>query len=138
MPDAVTIALERFPTKRWFGTPLRCYNCQQYGHHSSRCANQRRCGKCAADHDDKTCNKTRAESICANCQEGHPAWSPQCIHYQKAYAIRVYSMTQEVSYFKAKIHIESSSTYADIVKKGKNKVDAQTQMLLSGDGNKDR
>ena len=50
---------------------LRCYNCQEYGHHSKDCKNEANCGFCAEKHETRSCGYSLAEdpmlSSCINC-----------------------------------------------------------------------
>lgn len=65
---------------------LRCYNCQQFGHHSRDCENNVKCGYCAADHETRGCS-VKADPLsasCTNCVESensdhkHSANDPKC------------------------------------------------------------
>ena len=72
---------------------LRCYNCQQFGHHSRDCKNSAKCGFCAAAHETRSCT-VKADPLaasCTNCVEAnntdhkHSANDPKCpqlISYQ--------------------------------------------------------
>lgn len=65
---------------------LRCYNCQQFGHHSNECKNAVKCGFCAATHETRSCT-VKADPLsasCTNCIESknpdhkHQANDPKC------------------------------------------------------------
>ena len=44
----------------------QCFNCQRYGHFSSRCIHERVCGKCAStSHDTRNCDSSQLN--CINC-----------------------------------------------------------------------
>ena len=49
----------------------RCYKCQEYGHQSKKCSQEKStCGYCAENHETKTCNKkgdTTNTPKCINC-----------------------------------------------------------------------
>ena len=65
---------------------LRCYNCQQFGHHSAKCNNPPACALCAGDHETRSCmNKSEtAVPKCKNCSSArksdtaHEASSYEC------------------------------------------------------------
>ncbi len=50
----------------------RCYNCQEFGHHSKNCEKEQpTCGFCAGEHETKGCSKkddTSSKPICINCK----------------------------------------------------------------------
>ncbi|KAF2802658.1 uncharacterized protein BDZ99DRAFT_337225, partial [Mytilinidion resinicola] len=54
----------------------QCYKCQSYGHISTHCRRDPRCGACAGSHDTRDCESEARK--CANCKMEHPAWSANC------------------------------------------------------------
>ncbi|XP_050709633.1 uncharacterized protein LOC126994355 [Eriocheir sinensis] len=72
-----------FYTRPYNREPLRCYNCQQFGHHRARCTRPPVCGICSAGHDTERClTKYKAgqdvTSKCPNCHQEHHAWNKTC------------------------------------------------------------
>ena len=45
---------------------LRCYNCQDFGHHSKDCSSSVICGHCSGSHQTRSCDK-KADPIVACC-----------------------------------------------------------------------
>ena len=73
---------------------LRCFKCQQFGHHSRDCKNDSKCGHCSDHHETRSCTvkANPLSASCANCIEAknpdskHPANDlkcPQLIGYQE-------------------------------------------------------
>lgn len=63
--------------------PLRCFRCQQFGHHQANCSRQPVCGVCSGLHPTVQClDKYKAnEEVrhkCPNCSGPHHAWNPIC------------------------------------------------------------
>lgn len=63
--------------------PLRCFNCQRYGHHQSRCNRATTCAICSGKHATQQClDKFKAKqpvtAKCPNCQKSHHAWNKSC------------------------------------------------------------
>ena len=59
---------------------LRCYNCQQFGHHSSQCTNNKVCGFCSGGHQTIDCNlknNNQSAPTCINCKLES---NSDCIH----------------------------------------------------------
>lgn len=81
---------------RWeFQSPNRskvtqCYNCQMFGHGSSRCKVKTFCVKCAGNHKSAECNATIEK--CANCNGNHTAMSPDCPNREKYLQMRQRSL----------------------------------------------
>ena len=52
---------------------LRCYKCQDYGHHSRDCTYTSVCGFCSGGHETRSCSvSNNLERVCcANCVKGH-------------------------------------------------------------------
>jgi hypothetical protein len=59
----------------------QCYKCQKYGHISTACHNQRKCGHCGGDHSTEECaeKEQATRRRCAACTIGeHASWSKTC------------------------------------------------------------
>lgn len=56
--------------------PIRCRNCQRYGHKAAKCRNPPACEKCAGPHLVNEC--TEAKVHCAACDGNHRASHPEC------------------------------------------------------------
>ena len=72
LPSAIKIAFLRVNVEVYIPNPLRCLNCQQYGHHDDSCKKHPVCTKYGeqAKHHESLCkNPTK----CANCGETHDA-----------------------------------------------------------------
>ena len=72
-----------FNIRPYVPDPVRCYRCQRWGHFSSRCKNQERCGVCSGAHPSRVCldKHHRCETTqakCPNCGNGHHAWNLRC------------------------------------------------------------
>ncbi len=61
--------------------PVRCRNCQKYGHKQARCPNSTACGRCAGPHPTDECES--GEVRCAACGGGHPVTHPDCIRWKE-------------------------------------------------------
>ena len=67
-----TIKVDSYKSKR--NTPVRCYNCQEFGHVAAICKNLHKCENCAEDH----LGLCSSVSKCANCGNSHPSSSASC------------------------------------------------------------
>jgi len=57
-------------------SPMRCKNCQEYGHGTKNCTNEAMCGKCGAHHSTNVC--TSETRKCVHCSKDHQVGSKQC------------------------------------------------------------
>lgn len=120
LPPMIKIAFLRVNVEVYIPNPLRCFNCQQYGHHEDKCKNEPVCTKCGepAKHHASLCkNPTK----CANCGEGHDANSKECKIWQKEKEILRVKFTRNISFPEARKAVESptpvpGSSYANIIK----------------------
>jgi hypothetical protein len=59
----------------------QCFNCQQYGHIGTTCANTVKCVYCAEGHQSRDCPQKESSTLenkCANCEGAHATWSTEC------------------------------------------------------------
>ena len=54
----------------------QCFRCQGYGHKAVTCTRELACGRCAQEHETKSC--TQEENKCSHCSGSHPAWHHKC------------------------------------------------------------
>ena len=65
---------------------IKCNKCQGWGHVHRYCGRDPKCGKCAGNHESKTCNITSGFK-CAHCGEAHRAGSSDCKVYKRKEAL---------------------------------------------------
>ncbi|XP_067654465.1 uncharacterized protein [Haliotis asinina] len=80
-------------------SPLRCYNCQHFGHGSQSCRNQSVCHRCGDRHEGSDCEQ---EYKCANCNGPHSASSRSCPMYQRESQLMKIKCLNNISYLEAK------------------------------------
>jgi len=75
-PKYIRAGYLQLTVDRYIPNPLRCYNCQAFGHHESSCKKSKLCAKCGlTSHGDAECTSA---TKCVNCQGEHPAFSTSC------------------------------------------------------------
>ncbi|GFY32565.1 uncharacterized protein TNCV_673201 [Trichonephila clavipes] len=76
LPQTVKMAYIRCPVRPYIPNPLRCFQCQRYGHSKNVCRGQPTCPRCGeSGHDSVDCTK---KEQCLNCKGDHPAYSRSC------------------------------------------------------------
>ena len=58
---------------------IQCFKCWLYGHVSTSCFNQEKCGYCASsEHNHRLCPSKGVTILCTACGGNHYAWSKEC------------------------------------------------------------
>ena len=60
--------------------PLRCHNCQKFGHHKEKCTRPTTCRTCKETENLIDCQQPPK---CANCKQNHSADSKECKFWKK-------------------------------------------------------
>ncbi|CAL1281252.1 unnamed protein product [Larinioides sclopetarius] len=95
LPKYIKAGYLRCNVRPYIPNPLRCFQCQRYGHSRQSCRGKPSCAKCAAtDHDTSSCTSDSVK--CVNCANSHPAYSKSCPKWQ---------MEKEILALKIKNHI---------------------------------
>ena len=83
-PDTINLGIwGTFKVRVYHPEPLRCFNCQRFGHHKSACQSNAKCAVCSGRYKTSSCiEKHKAgeqtHPRCPNCRLNHPAWSRRC------------------------------------------------------------
>ncbi|GFV89074.1 uncharacterized protein TNCV_4912731 [Trichonephila clavipes] len=76
LPQTVKMAYIRCPVRPYIPNPLRCFQCQRFGHSKTVCRGQPTCSRCAeVGHDSADC---KAKERCVNCKGDHSSFSRAC------------------------------------------------------------
>ena len=126
LPKTVKVAYFRVNVEVYIPNPLRCHNCQKYGHHEDRCSKDPICSKCGqiAEHSEGRCTN---ELHCANCGEKHSADSKECQIWHKEKEILRIKFTRNISFVVARKLVEAPTpipgiSYANITQSSMKKV----------------
>ncbi|GFT42977.1 uncharacterized protein TNCV_1615431 [Trichonephila clavipes] len=75
-PQSVKAAYLHYPVRPYIPNPLRCFQCQRYGHSKTVCRGQPTCSRCAeVGHDSAEC---KAKERCVNFKGDHSSFSRSC------------------------------------------------------------
>jgi hypothetical protein len=76
LPDNIKAGYMNIKVEPYIPNPLRCFNCQKFGHHQTTCRQRKTCAKCGlADHDGTPCSNPPK---CVNCGGDHPSFFNTC------------------------------------------------------------
>ena len=139
LPKKIKAAYLSVNVEVYIPNPLRCYNCQVFGHHEDNCLKKPICGNCGGEKhcsDVRNCSET---AKCANCNGNHPVSSRDCPTWKKEKEILTVKYKRSLSFYEARKIVEEQLTapgksYASITKvAGVRCTDAQTQTDVTYD-----
>ena len=116
LPEHVYVGFSRCTVTQYLPEPLRCWNCQEFGHRNDRCKNSQVCAKCnKSGHSDKQCAVSVDDYKCRSCSGVHPAFSRDCPKYVKEKLICEYKVVHDMTYPEARRAVDrkvTSTSYA--------------------------
>jgi hypothetical protein len=79
LKEGASIMNKRVTPKKPKKEPIRCLQCQRFGHERRECHYETpTCPRCAEDHTADVCPTKNAPPRCSNCQGPHPSYSREC------------------------------------------------------------
>src|SRR6218665_1518655 len=93
----------KFKVYEFIPKPMRCDNCQQFGHIKFQCSRPEICSRCGENHSFEVCPHRLNNDIkkCINCHGEHSAAFKGCPVYVKTQEILKIRTLQKVSYAEA-------------------------------------
>ena len=104
VPKSLKIFYRVVPVDVYIPNPLRCFNCQRFGHHENNCTEDPGsvCENCGADGHAHQTSQCKNPTKCINCGKGHSPKSNTCETWLKEKAIMKLKVTHNISYLEAK------------------------------------
>ncbi|XP_055928547.1 uncharacterized protein LOC129959683 [Argiope bruennichi] len=119
IPEYLYAGYIKLPVRQYIPNPLRCFQCQRFGHSRANCRGTLTCARCAEKgHDSQQCN---AEEKCVNCGENHASFSRSCERWKVEKEITSIKFKEDISYPEARKKVLNQTpkpglSYASIVK----------------------
>jgi hypothetical protein len=118
-PNWISVAYENREVRDYIPNPLRCFNCQQYGHPSDKCRRQGQCANCGSiDHSHNKSDPCKQPAHCVNCKQDHPAYDKNCPIWIKEKQVQKVKVDKDISFPKARRYVEEANgnpvTYAAV------------------------
>ncbi|GBN09356.1 hypothetical protein AVEN_156315-1 [Araneus ventricosus] len=120
LPENIKAGYMRLSVRTYIPNPLRCFQCQRFGHSKTSCRGTLTCARCAeVGHESTNC--TRAEK-CVNCKGEHTSFSRNCFAWKQEKEIISTKMKQQISYQEARKLVKSQTptpgnSYVSVAKK---------------------
>ena len=130
-PADIKVGFELCPIQLYIPHPLRCFKCQQFGHHQEGCKRERVCGRCgqSTEHPDSSCTYPIK---CANCGGNHTAYSRDCPRWKTEKEIQRIRTERKISFPEARKIVEGVNkqpSFASVVAKQVVSVGCQTDAV---------
>ncbi|GBM81248.1 hypothetical protein AVEN_236450-1 [Araneus ventricosus] len=96
LPEHIKAGYIRLSVRVYIPNPLRCFQCQRFGHSKSSCRGTLTCARCAeVGHDSTTCT-AKEKSI--NCKGDHTSLSWDCFAWKQEKEIISTKIKHQISY----------------------------------------
>ena len=104
VPKSLKIFYRVVPVDVYVPNPLRCFNCQRFGHHEKNCTEDPGsvCKNCGADGHAHQTSQCKNPTKCISCGKDHSPKSNICEVWLKEKAIMKLKVTNNISYLEAK------------------------------------
>ena len=100
LPTIVKIGFIQAKVDVYVPNPLRCYQCQVFGHHENKCGRQALCINCGKP-EHCASGQCQRPAKCVNCSGDHPANSKECPQGEKEKKILKIKCEQNISFLEA-------------------------------------
>lgn len=134
LPSHFTAGYLHCPVRPFIPNPLRCFQCQRFGHSKMSCRGTVTCARCAeVGHDSENCNKAPR---CVNCTGPHPSYARSCPSWQYEKEVQTIKTEKNLSYTEARKILsqrtpKSGFSYsAALVSKSVQSIGTQTDISL--------
>ena len=111
IPKELKVGYSIIKVNPYIPNPLRCYNCQKFGHHEQKCLKSavcKKCGESGSDHIELSCKNPPK---CANCNGAHSADSRECMAWKREKEINTIKYTQNISFPEARKIVQNSNKF---------------------------
>ena len=133
LPSTLKLGYLKVRVDVFIPNPLRCFQCQKFGHGQLSCRGRLTCFRCGeAGHNGRECE---ADPKCRNCQGAHMAVSKDCPIWKSEKQIQQIKVTNNITFAEARKMVEISNvtkpTYANAVTSTKTTKSTECQTTLT-------
>ena len=142
LPQSIKAGYLSIPVETFIPNPLRCFNCQKFGHGQTTCRNKKTCARCGQfDHESKTCKN---DTVCINCKGNHFAYSRECAQWKIEKKVQQVKVEKRLTFPEARklvqtaIPLAEGKSYAAAVKVSTRSISTNTDLTWRHDEDKYR
>ncbi|XP_031332884.1 uncharacterized protein LOC116163173 [Photinus pyralis] len=107
LPRNIQAAFYPLQVRPYIPNPLRCFNCQRFGHSSTSCKYEKRCVCGKPPHDEDQCE---IPIECPNCKGPHKSITKTCPVYRQESKIQEVKVIHKLTYIEAKKKVDTMVT----------------------------
>lgn len=117
VPSTIVAGFIRLKIRQYYPNPMRCNNCQAFGHTKNKCNNNIICGKCSLEGEHTECTSFQ----CFNCKGPHASFDRKCPKFIEESAIIKIKVDERVAQpeavrrYNQRNRAFGNQTYANIV-----------------------
>ncbi|XP_031337236.1 uncharacterized protein LOC116182311 [Photinus pyralis] len=104
LPKSIMAAFYTLQVRPYIPNPLRCFNCQRFGHSATNCKQEKRCVCGKSPHEGTLCE---IPVECPNCKGPHKAIAKSCEVYKQEMKIQEVKILHKLSYPEAKKKVDT-------------------------------
>ena len=109
VPTEIKVGYNLIKFSPYIPNPLRCYNCQKFGHHGSKCLKApvcKKCGESGSVHIELSCSNPLK---CPNCQGNHTANSKHCVIWKREKEVNRIKFTNNIPFPEARKIVQNTN-----------------------------
>ena len=99
LPKEITVGYLKVKVALFVPNPMRCFNCNKFGHTSQRCKVAAKCTGCGKDKHEGQCEGPK---LCSNCNGPHASSAKDCPVWQKEKLIQRVRIEKRISFPEAR------------------------------------
>ena len=100
----ITVGCLKVKVALFVPSPMRCFNCNKFGHTSQRCTVVAKCMGCGKDKHE---GQTESPKLCSNCNGPHASSAKDCPVWQKEKEIQRVRIEKRISFPEARQLVEA-------------------------------
>ena len=104
LPKEITVGYLKVKVVLFVPNPLRCFNCNKFGHTSQRCKVAAKCTGCGRYKHEGQCEGPK---LCSNCNGPHASSAKDCPVWQKDKEIQRVRLEKRISFPEARQLVEA-------------------------------
>ena len=104
LPKEITVGYLKAQVALFVSNPMRCFNCNKFGHTSRRCKVAAMCTGCGKDKHEGQCEGPK---LCSNCSGPHASSAKDCPVWRKEKEIQCVRVEKRISFPEARQLVEA-------------------------------
>ena len=104
LPKEITVGYLKVKVALFVPNPMRCFNCNKFGHTSQQCKVAAKCTGCGKDKHEGQCEGPK---LCSNCNGPHASLAKDCPVWQEEKEIQRVHVEKRISFPEARQLVEA-------------------------------